>query len=717
MASTLDRTFDALDPRQRAAVTTDATTVYVRAGVGSGKTTVIAGRAVWLHLARGVPLDRIAVLTFTTQAAGEMRDRIEGLLGVGQRPVLVATLHAAARSLLQRHLPIEVLGWRRGFRVLSAGARAATWRRLIEVHRLTIRYRSRLDERMEALARDGRLRMGAMKTDDDLATLAARYVEEKRVHNALDFDDLMASAAFLLGEPDIVAPFAHVLVDEVQDCAPAELALLRGLAPAGVGLYAVGDPRQSVYGWRGARPAQVEGLLAARHAEVHELARNYRSREEIVAAAQVVLALPTPDPTQRMQCTRGATGHVEVTRHHDAVQEAVAVASAVRARHAAGSRWDQCAVLARTHRQLAVVREACLRAGVPTCEAQRDRTDDDPAALWVADLLRAALGAAAAHAIRDVLCDDRFGLLPRRLLPLRLLRRPNEGGPKSSDSRAPTEPQTAGLTHVCAVLAGRIAAGALTPARDLALLHGAAALCGRLAGLHTALAAGASVAATAEAALDLPSLLRPAARDQDRSLRAARELLADLGAAVDGVADPIGALLGALDHLATDGALAVRAAVDPRPAAVHLLTLHACKGLEFEAVFLIGLNQGVLPPARAWGRPDEDAEERRLLYVGMTRARDGVALSWVQNPSEPGALGLPSQYLTGIAAPVTPLPMQAAAAQDGSPALGWAVGERVRHSRYGAGTVRVASASEVRVAFDAMGERGFSSVLCPLVPG
>jgi DNA helicase-2/ATP-dependent DNA helicase PcrA len=699
-----------LDDRQRAAVTTDLPAVFVRAPVGSGKTTVIAWRVAWLHLVRDVPLDRIAVLTFTTHAAGEIRARIEAL-AAGGVPLgdgnfwLLGTFHAVARTLLQRILPVERLGRRRGFRVIDEAGRAASWRRAIDEHGLDIKYPRKLGDRMAAWRRDGTVRMGNMKRDDDLARLHALCEADKRTRNLMDFDDLLETAAELLGDPAVRARVGldGVVVDELQDCEPRELALLHRLVGAGTPIFAVGDPAQAIYGWRGGSAGLVARFAAQMRLAVVDLARNYRSTDAILKAAQAVLGLQTGLDGGRLLGTRGGGQPIAIDKAHNPTQEALMLAARCNSLHVRGVPWGQMAVFARTRAQLDPVRTALRSTGVPVCDRVRPDESEAPAALWLLSLLRAA-AADDAVALRTVLTDAPYGPVPKRLLPVR-------GQALASISKL--RHRLLDRTTRSAQRHGDAAAAAV-----------GAGLCERLLQLPDVLAPRSpNLAQILAEHLDLAGILKPAGQHRERDRRHADRLIDDLAAAVRASNDaPAIAWTAALDRITLDGLHALRTDADPAPDAVHVMTLHASKGLEFAYVFIIGLNQGAIPPQRAWGNVEADAEERRLLYVGLTRARDAVTLSWVTNPDLPGAQPLPSQYLSALPADVArwdaaaqQLDIQQVDNQQDSASREWPPGQLVRHARYGHGTVLHSDATAVVVAFAAFGERSFGATLCPLV--
>ncbi|MEZ4402418.1 MAG: ATP-dependent helicase [Kofleriaceae bacterium] len=351
----------ALDPDQRAAVLSDEPAALVRAAVGSGKTTVLVHKAAYLHVVGGVPLAELAVLTFTTKAADELRARLDELLGRATTPAerwLVGTFHAVALALLDRVLPVAHLGYRAGLAVLDEDAVAELIAELVATHRLRVGQRRTLRARLKAEPRAG-----------DLARLAALLAETKRARNAMDFDDLIDHATALLAAPDVRRP-RWVLIDELQDCEPRELELVTLLRGRDAGFFGVGDPRQAIYGWRGGVADGFVRAPAALGCVVHELPVSYRSTRTILDGARAVLGAQ-PTAGGELHAVRPPGTPIIVRRHHDPVAEATYLAARLTALHAGGVPRADLAVLCRLRAQVDAVAAALAAHGVP-CAAERD---------------------------------------------------------------------------------------------------------------------------------------------------------------------------------------------------------------------------------------------------------------------------------------------------------------------------------------------------------
>ena len=713
----------------RAVFSTDVS-LLVRAQVGSGKTAVLVHRVLVLHLVRGVPLRQLAVLTFTRKAAGEIRSRIEALAG-DDAPMraadfwLFGTFHGVARSLLQRVLLSngQTDGMRRDFAILDPSAREALWRGLIAAHDLDVKYPAQLAKRMDAL-RQGKTRHGAMKQDDDLTRLQVLATAEKLRRGVLDFDDLLDFATKLLtdkrSDSPAFTPPQHVLVDEFQDCEPRELEFLRRLRGTDSpetkgGFFAVGDPYQSIYAWRGGSPQLFDAVEREFACEALSLPVNYRSTSAILECARSVLGAQhgVTSAQGRLQGLRGAGQPVVIRRHHDAFQEAVYVRDRVQQLQAEGVPLREIAVLARTRRQLQPFSAVLADAGIACEEAARGALADRPAAAWLLQLLRAALWPEDVDAAREALLHEHFGCLTGRQWPKKALAK---------------FPDLKGLPALARLL-DKPARGLDKPSLALDFAREVVELL-----LQTPTVLAAPVPGCADLLwrhLEVVLLLRPTAARHEQDAQDARRLLDALETFAGRTAEGETALAGlrhALDEVAMHGAGVLGETLEVHADSVKLLTLHASKGLEFRHVFLSGINQGVVPLARTWGDLAADAEERRLLFVGLTRARDTVELGWHGRPPHPQALGLASPYLLQMPAALTEWldgsqPLQAVQTEATTaqvqvpqqPASPYQPGVAVRHARYGAGEVTALADGTVTCRFEKFGDKAFPVLLCPLV--
>ncbi len=349
LPSALQAELSRLDPAQQRAVLSEERCLLVRAPVGSGKTTVLVHKVLYLHLGLGVPLEEIAVLTFTRRAAELIRARL-GALRAG-RPLSpretawMGTFHAVACALLRETLPIGE------FQVLEEELRETWVRALASELGLRLSARSSIDR--------GLLRSEA---------LCAAYREKKAAARALDFDDLLERATDELRQRSFRRP-RWVLVDEAQDCEARDLAFIDGLAGPEARRFFVGDPLQSIYGFRGASPERFLAIASSAGARVHALEASYRSTETILHAARAVLGAQ-PISGGALVPARAGGAPVTLLCHHDPTAEAIHLADRAIALHDAGAPWSEIGVLVRLNAQLPPIAEHFALRGVPcTTEA------------------------------------------------------------------------------------------------------------------------------------------------------------------------------------------------------------------------------------------------------------------------------------------------------------------------------------------------------------
>ncbi|MSP59489.1 MAG: ATP-dependent helicase [Myxococcales bacterium] len=710
-----------LDPWQLAAVFSTDRAALVRAQVGSGKTAVLVHKVLYLHLVVGLPLSSLAVLTFTNQAADEIRTRIESLVG-DVAPSrgdlwLMGTFHGVARALLSRALPVEKLGYRPGFTILDDPGREALWERLAAEHKLAIPRRG-LGRRMEEFAL-------AAPPDGEAGAVLARLEElaraEKVRRNVMDFDDLLVHAAALLGGPVPSLPPRFVLVDEFQDCEPRELALLARLRGPETGFFAVGDPHQVIYGWRGSAPDLFDRAEKELGCAPLALPVSYRSTRTILEGAWALLGDQATGSDRPVGAREGGAKMI-IRRHHDPFCEALYLAERIARLRAEGVPLREVAVLYRLRRQADTLRAVFCERGLPVVESARTTFRELPAVDWLSRVLRAGVNPEDSDGARRAMTDPAFGCLPAR---------------RWNDAVFARFELRRGLSGVAAVRAF------LDEKRRPEGAPGIW-LCDRILALRAWLATQpqGGLAGALFTYLDLAALLRPTTPAYLRHVEHARRLLAALEASCAAHGEPPSlGIPRAVDAIALGGLTGVEEEADPQVDAVRLMTLHASKGREFQQVFISGVNDGLIPLARAQAEAGGEAEERRLLYVGVTRAREQVELSYHTRPGEVRALPDPSPYLLSLPASLvewTDAPAEAAAALPAVPvktpaaakseAGAWPVGQPVRHPRYGRGVVvgnsRRAASSESNVAgyggeiecdFGKLGRRSFSEQMCPLV--
>ncbi len=605
-----------LNPQQREAVEAITGPVLILAGAGSGKTRVITHRIAHLVLDHGVRSGQILAVTFTNKAAGEMRARAEALLGGQPMQSSVSTFHSFCVRLLRREA--RAAGLDPGFLIyddddqLAAVRAAMRGLDLSEKLHPPRRFLSRISARKNA-ARGAAGEV--LEPTDLLDEVMNGYQAVLRAASALDFDDLLLRSVALLENDERVRNawrerFPYLLVDEYQDTTRAQYELVRHLAGPGGNLTVVGDEDQSIYSWRG---ADISNILDFEHdfpgARVFRLEQNYRSSQRILDAAGALVARNERRKGQTLVAVKGAGDKVRLHEASDEFEEAIWVTERTAALRSRG----RVAVLFRMNAQSRLFEEGLLRLRIPY-------------------QVLGGVGFYERREVKDVIAYLRLAANPKDGVAFRrVVNVPPRG---IGDKTLEEIDKLARERRVSAwEAAGMLVDEAKLPARAQQALARFRETIETLRQEGTAEGGGAraplGLRALVERVLELSGYGAMLAREDSQESQDRLENLAELiGAAADFEArEPQGGLAGFLDRAAllseTDRMS------DDVP--VLLMTLHAAKGLEFESVFVVGLEEGLLPHSRSLADSFGLEEERRLAYVGMTRARDALHLSWARS--------------------------------------------------------------------------------------
>jgi len=653
-----------LNPVQREAASAPDGPILVVAGAGSGKTSVLTHRVAYLVGERNLSPFQILAITFTNKAAGEMKERVEALVGPVARRMWVSTFHSACARILRKD--IERLGYRSSFTIYDQA----------DAVRLTDYVRRDLDldpKRFPARRTQGLI--SAMKNELvspaealDRAVgpferkVAEIYVEyQKRLQDAsaADFDDLLLLVVRLFREhPDVLARWQHrfeyVLVDEFQDTNMAQWEIVRMLTAEHRNVMVVGDADQSVYKFRG---ADFRNLMrfeeAFPDASVIVMEQNYRSTQRILDAANAVIANNAARRPKHLWTDQ--IGGELLTRYQaeDEHDEAAFIVNEIdRLTDSEGHRFDDMAVFYRTNAQSRVIEESLVRAGMPYRVIGGTKFYD-----------RREVKDALAYLRAIVNPDDEVSWK-------RIVNTPRRGVGDTSVRKIDAYAQGAGVPFRDA-LASAAAAGVNGKA-----LGGVRELLEVVAGLEAG--ADQGVGPTLDAMLqrtgylaeleversieaqgrieNLQELIGVATQfdeqleDQQRASVPASGLAAIAGTDAADAPPPsgVGRIQAFLEGISLVTDLDGEAGADN--SAVTLMTLHTAKGLEFPVVFLTGMEDGVFPHSRSLGEPDELEEERRLCYVGITRARERLYLchAWCRSLFGATEYYPPSRFLREI---------------------------------------------------------------------
>lgn len=589
--------FYRLNEYQKTAVLDESPACVVNANVGSGKTTVLIGKILYLHLDRNVPLEKMTVLTFTNKAADEIVERLRKI-----KPDIApdqvqgfGTFHSVALRMLKNSLPVEEAGWTKEFTVMDPDEETDLAMKIIQEHGLKVKYKNRLKKRLEQEYQNWLAGKAESRYRDDLYRLYPLLAEEKKRQNKMSFADLLRVGMELLRmkaedsgaeKRDEKSGPAWILVDEVQDSDLMQIEFLDALRGGKAKIFAVGDPNQVIYSWRGTGDNMFYLIKHRFGAKELTLPVNYRSNASILAAANRFLQLGN-----RIQGTREEQRRITVRNHYDPFQEAEYLAEKIQKLHKDGKGYREIAVFYRLQHQSEILEKVFARHGIP-CELSVKKTlKDIPVLNWLVKVLRASVNPADMQTKEEVLADPQYGdeSICRRMTEF------SEDVGKSS-----------GLS-----------------AEELFAYFG------------------------------LREALHPSSAGYQEDERIVMDFLEKMCASCNKETENgAGDFNSAVREFVNSSALyGMKTEPDEKdreasPDKVNLMTLHASKGLEFDTVFIIGVNQGMIP-LRCKDFEQEE-EERRLFFVGITRAENNLELSWYTNPGEPGAVGEPSRYLRMI---------------------------------------------------------------------
>ncbi len=686
----LQAILDPLNDAQREAVTSPARTTLVLAGAGSGKTRVLTHRIAWLVQAMGVSPYAILAVTFTNKAAGEMRGRVEQLLGHATGGMWIGTFHGLAHRLLRAHW--QEAGLPQAFQILDADDQTRLVKRLLRERGLD---ESRWPPRMVAGYINGRkeegLRPSAIQPGFDPASqqlleLYEAYERLCRQGGLVDFAELLLRALELLRDTPALREhyrrrFSHLLVDEFQDTNALQYGWLRLLAGDTGQVFAVGDDDQSIYGWRGAKVEHIQNFERDfPNSHVVRLEQNYRSTATILQAANAVIA-HNHERLGKNLWTAGLQGEpIQVYCAFNEQDEARFVAERIESWRDSGHALAEAAILYRSNAQSRVLEEALIRHELPYRIYGGLRFFERAE---IKDML--AYLNLARHRDNDAAFERVVNVPPRGIgdKTLELVRDAAREGRQSLWQAA------------LALLAeGRLSGRAASAIRGFVLGIDA------MAAAIEELPLEQQVAHVAEASGLLEFHKKDAERGEMRAENIEELISAARGFSLreEDMAAGIPPLEAFLAHAALEAGEAQGGAHED---CVQMMTLHAAKGLEFPLVFIVGLEEGLFPHQMSREDPSRLEEERRLAYVGITRAREQLVLTCAERrrlhgkdlyPQPSRFLGeIPGELLrdlrpkTQVVHPMglTPRHIQAMQAAEG----GLRLGQSVQHAIFGEGVI------------------------------
>ena len=616
-----------LNPYQKEAVLDESPACLVNANVGSGKTTVLTAKVRYLCEQKGVAPKDLMVLTFTNKAANEIRERLENLTEK-EEDLWFGTFHSVALRMLQTILPVEELGYTKEFQVCIPEEEMQMAQQLITEQNLQIKYKNRLKKRLD----QSRQKSGRKPKDygDDFERLCTLLEEEKKKQNKMTYEELILHTGQLLqSHPEILRPL-WLIIDEVQDCDQSQLDLLDSLMGKDSHLFAVGDPNQVIYSWRGSA-FQIFFQLKNRYQAMElSLPINYRSSGTILSAARRFL-----QNGSTLEGVKSEGGKVQIRKQYDPFQEAEDLAARIRELHMQGIPYHEIGILYRLQNQSALLEQVLTRNGIPVHVAVKEKMEDIPVVQWFFHVLRFCVNHSDTTSGVEALCNKTYGEGWTTKKALQQIRRWETDGtlPKNS-------PLFLGMVNVQEDVFVTATTDQLWErfSLDRYLMPSRAGYREdkvRIMGIFAGIREKGSVREFLNdvALYGIPLLYsvgktNPVAENQ---------ITEDLTTNCSNTEDFDG------EEQTYIGIVKKEKFREEAEDTVQLMTLHASKGLEFTCVFIIGVNDGLLP-LRGTGFEQEE-EERRLFFVGMTRAKEQLELSYYTSPDGYGILPGPGKYL------------------------------------------------------------------------
>lgn len=706
---------NALNDHQREAVTAPPQHALVLAGAGSGKTRVLVHRIAWLLQVEQVAPYGILAVTFTNKAAGEMRGRIEQMLGTPAGALWVGTFHGIAHKLLRLHW--REAGLPQTFQILDSEDQLRLMRRVLKSLDLDeAQWPAKQSQWYINAKKDDGLRPKDIADNGDftqtqMVRIYSAYEEACRRAGVIDFAEILLRAFELVRDRKDVLQhyqrrFRHILVDEFQDTNKIQYAWLTLLAGNAAKLFVVGDDDQSIYGWRG---AQVENLHRFQKnlpdVKTVRLEQNYRSTSTILQAANALIA-NNQGRLGKELWTDGNEGElITLYSAFDESEEAAWVVGRIQHWAEGGGARKEVAILYRSNAQSRVLEEALIRAQMPYRVYgglrffERQEIKDALAYLRLTQNRN------------DDTSFDRVVNVPTRGIgntTLEVIRKHARAADQSlwSSALQLSQAENDGLN-------GR-ASGAVQ--RFIGLINSLAESVAELP-LHEQV----------EHVVKGSGLIEHYEKEKGEKGQARIENLEELVSAARGFERDIDEDLPAIDQFLAHAALeAGEGQADAWEDCVQLMTLHTAKGLEFPQVFLVGMEDGLFPHNRSVDDPDKLEEERRLAYVGMTRAMQKLTITHAESRRLHGMrnFSVPSRFIkelpkelleevrpriNSFSSGQTSTYTRGGSLTETEDNQGLSLGQRVTHAKFGEGTVLNFSGSgqhrQVEINFDAAGTK------------
>jgi len=725
---------DGLNDAQRTAVSAPAGSYLILAGAGSGKTRVLTNRIAWLIKTENVSPYSVLAVTFTNKAAAEMRSRIESLLGIPVRGMWVGTFHGIAHRLLRAHWKDANLP--QNFQIIDSDDQLRLVKRIIKSLELDEKkWPARQAVGFINSHKDEGFRPKNIEDYGDLYTkthldIYRAYEEACQRGGMVDFAEMLLRAHELwLNNPLLLKHyqerFSHLLVDEFQDTNSIQYAWIRVLAGDKDNILVVGDDDQSIYGWRGAKIENIQKFSTDfPNSEMIRLEQNYRSTGTILKAANGLITQNVGRLGKELWTDKADGDAINLYAAFNEIDEARYIVARIKDWNTQGNNFKEAAVLYRSNAQSRVLEEALLRAKIPYRIYGGQRFFDRLEIRNALAYMRLISHRDADASFERVINMPTRGIGDKSVQMIRNLARGNDISMwQAARNIVASTTMTARARN--AIQAFLTLIDTMDDGTKESDLVGLCEIVIKQTGLKDYYAK--EKGEKGQARLENLEELISAARTFDPE--------PDFGAdEADENADPITVLDEFLSHAALE---AGESQSDPNQDSVQMMTLHSAKGLEFPLVFLSGLEDGLFPHQMSMEEPGRLEEERRLCYVGITRAMKVLYLTYAEtrriNGSEtynrisrfvneiPSELVQEVRISNIVTKPVTPVnPRRSKLLRGDVDGTDLKLGQRIKHSKFGEGVVvnyeGQGKQARIQVNFDDEGSKWLMLAYAPLVP-
>ncbi|OCA97895.1 ATP-dependent helicase [Clostridium beijerinckii] len=587
-----EKELERLNEYQREAVLDESDACVVNANVGSGKTTVLISKIVYLHYAKNISYKDMIVLTFTNKAANEIKERLmvsdesiksEELEGFG-------TFHSVALHLLKEVLPIEKIKYEKDFLIIEPDEELDIALQIIQEEKLKIKYKNRLKKRLEQAMVIEKEEEKISPYDDDIFKLVELLKEEKIKQNKMSFSDILQNANLLLGEHKIEPKW--IIIDEVQDSDKIQLDFIDKLKGENTKLFAVGDPNQVIYSWRGSSLNVVYTLKHKYNAKELSLPINYRSSNAILEAARCF-----QQNGSRLMGARETENKIIVKNHYNPFNEACYLADKIKEIHKSGVPYKEIAIFYRLQNQSQVFEDVFLKNDIPFEVSMKKTISDSPVLNWMIKLFRFCVNPNDFSSAIYVLSNKEYGEKMTEKTARKIVKEQN-----------------------------------IIKSELLEKMHEFLNKCSEI-----------KMAEKIYNYFEFDKYIKPTSAtyiDDKEAINALLDII------IEYVKEKQMPFLDGLREFINSSALygvnILKKDINSDIDSVKLMTLHSSKGLEFSYVFITGVNYGLIP---LHTRDMEEEEEQRLFFVGITRAKDYLELSYYTNPDYHKAVPGESRYI------------------------------------------------------------------------